>query len=127
MMLFFRNILKTIIFLLITHLAFGAKVDTVVIHSTVMDKAIKNIVITPDDYNTLERFPVVYLLHGYSDDYKSWVNYFPNIASLSDRYDVIIVCPDGGFSSWYLDSPMDSSYSYETYVSREVIQWVDKT
>src|SRR6185312_5486702 len=38
---------------------------------------------------------------------------------------VLIVCPDGAYGSWYWDSPVDSSFKYETYVSSELVKWVD--
>ena len=46
--------------------------------------------------------------------------------SLADRHQYIIVCPDGGFSSWFFDSPAGSAQRYETYISKELINWVDK-
>ncbi len=38
---------------------------------------------------------------------------------------VIIVCPDGGFSSWYVDSPVDTSSYYETYIAKELVAYID--
>ena len=38
---------------------------------------------------------------------------------------MIIVCPDGGYGSWYWDSPMDEKFKYETYISKELVAWVD--
>lgn len=37
----------------------------------------------------------------------------------------MIVCPDGGYGSWYFDSPVDSSSRYETYISKEVVNFID--
>ena len=34
------------------------------------------------------------------------------------------VCPDG-LNSWYWDSPINPSYRYETYVSKELINYID--
>ena len=39
---------------------------------------------------------------------------------ISKVIDMIIVCPDG-LNSWYWDSPINPSYRYETYVSKELI------
>jgi S-formylglutathione hydrolase FrmB len=33
--------------------------------------------------------------------------------------------PDGGFNSWYLDSPVDSSYKYETFMTKELVPYID--
>lgn len=45
---------------------------------------------------------------------------------LADKYKVIIVCPDGGFGSWYLNSPIMKDHKYETFISTELIEWIDK-
>ena len=73
---------------------FAAKVDTVETFSAAMNKKIKAVVITPASYATAQALHVVYLLHGHSGNY-------------ADQYGFIIVCPDGGYGSWYLDSPAD--------------------
>lgn len=106
----------------------AATVDTVQIFSEAMQRDIPAIVITPDGYQEVseQRFPVIYLLHGYSDDYSGWVTKAPGVDQLADRHRVILVCPDGGYDSWYLDSPVDSSSQYETHVAEEVVAYVDK-
>ena len=45
---------------------------------------------------------------------------------MADDYNLIIVCPDGGFSSWYFDSPVDPTIKYETYITKELIDYIDK-
>ena len=79
----------------------------------------------PDSYTTGSEFPVVYLLHGYSGNYSDWAKKASNIGQLVDRHQVIIVCPDGNFGSWYFDSPADPSFRYETYVANELVSWID--
>jgi S-formylglutathione hydrolase FrmB len=104
----------------------AAKVDTINTQSKSMNKEIKAVVITPESYTKGMQFPVVYLLSGYSDTYWGWIKNVPELKNMVDYYNIIIVCPDGGFSSWYLDSPVDSSYRYETYMVGELVPWIDK-
>ena len=106
--------------------SFSATVDTVSVFSEKMDRDVKTVVIKPDTYNESAEFPVLYLLHGYSDRYDGWVNRVPHIKELSDQYGMMIVCPDGAFGSWYLDSPVDSSFQFETFVAQELIAWIDQ-
>lgn len=106
--------------------SFAAKVDTVVTYSAAMKKNIKAVVVTPEGYANGKSYPVVYLLHGYRGNYADWITKVPSIKNSADHYKLILVCPDGGFSSWYFDSPVDESYKYETYVSDELVKWVDK-
>jgi len=105
----------------------AATVDTLMVYSPSMKKDIKTCVILPEGYTkNTKNYPVLYLLHGYSDKYSGWVINFPVTSLLADQYNIIIVSPDGGFSSWYFDSPIDPSFRYETFVSKELIERIDK-
>lgn len=104
----------------------AAVVDTVSIYSKVMNKSRKCIVVRP--FIPQQKpipLPTVYLLHGYSGDYSNWISKVPQLREYVDAYQVIIICPDGDYSSWYLDSPIDQSMKYETYVSKEVPAFID--
>ena len=90
-----------------------------------MDKDIEAVVITPEGYSENNSYPVLYLLHGYSGNQNDWITNVPEIKDYADLYQFIIVCPDGAFSSWYFDSPIDNSIKYETYVAHELVDWVD--
>jgi S-formylglutathione hydrolase FrmB len=92
-----------------------------------MSQKEKCVVITPDDYAKKKlHFPVLYLLHGYGGCYNSWILHVPALGDLSDQYGMIIVCPDGGRNSWYFDHPTDSLCRYETYLSTELVSYVDE-
>jgi S-formylglutathione hydrolase FrmB len=105
---------------------FAVSVDTAGIYSNRMQKLIKCVIVKPDAYNKGQKhFPVVYLLHGYSDRYDTYVKTIPAIKVYADEMQLMIVCPDGGFSSWYFDSPVDSTYKYESYISNEVVNYID--
>jgi S-formylglutathione hydrolase FrmB len=115
-----------VIFIFASTVVFAAKIDTVKIYSTSMRKEISTLVVSPDSYSAQKTYPVTYLIHGYGDNYKGWVNKIPDIKLLADAYNMILVTPDGGFSSWYFDSPIDSSFRYETFVSKELTSYIDK-
>jgi S-formylglutathione hydrolase FrmB len=106
--------------------SFAAKVDTVETFSASMNKKIKAVIITPDSYSNGKEFPVVYLLHGAGGNYAAWLKVTSRLTDYADQYNLIIACPDGNKTSWYFDSPVDKDWKYETYVSNELIQWVDK-
>src|SRR5688572_30325579 len=104
----------------------AAVVDTVTIYSKSMKKSRNCIVIRP--FIPGQRpipLPTVYLLHGYSGDYNNWLSKVPYLKDYVDNYQVIIVCPDGDYSSWYLDSPVDQKMKFETYISKEVPTFID--
>ncbi|MCO6497938.1 MAG: esterase family protein [Chitinophagaceae bacterium] len=103
----------------------AARVDTVLTFSPSMQKDIKAVVVLPDAYETDKEYPVIYLLHGYSGNYSNYIKSTPKIKDYADNYSIIFVCPDGNYGSWYFDSPVDSSWKYETYIATELIQWID--
>ncbi len=105
---------------------FAAQVDTVETYSPSMKKKIKAVVITPQSYKTAKELPTVYLLHGYGGNYSNWITKVPAISKIADEKQLIIVCPDGAIGSWYLDVEGNKDWQYETYVSKELVQWVDK-
>ncbi|MEO6819909.1 MAG: alpha/beta hydrolase family protein [Ginsengibacter sp.] len=125
--IFFSIILGIILFFSFQR-SFAASADTVSIYSSAMKKSIKCVVILPYSYNNqVNKFPVVYLLHGYSGNFSNWIQKVPEIKNYADQFQLIIVCPDGDFSSWYIDSPADSTMKYDTYISKEVPHYIDSS
>jgi S-formylglutathione hydrolase FrmB len=105
--------------------AFAGKVDSVNIYSNAMKRSYKCVVIKPDNYKKIKAFPVVYLLHGYSGNFSNWITRVPQLKDYADKYQLLIVCPEGEYSSWYVDSPVDSAFRFETYVGKEVPAYID--
>lgn len=85
----------------------------------------------PADYSTSERsYPVVYLLHGYTDDNTGWLQ-FGEINRYADKAiadgtipPMIIIMPNGD-SSWYINS-YDGKENYEDFFIKEFIPSVEK-
>ena len=100
-------------------------VDTIQVYSASMQKSIKAVIVTPANYSSAKELPVVYLLHGYSGNHLDWINKAKGFEKAADQFNLIIVCPDGGFSSWYWDSPTDPDSKYETFVSDELVKSID--
>ena len=109
--------------------AIAGRVDTIQIQSNYLKKATKFVIIQPTNQgqqnNNQERYPVVYLLHGYGGNYAQWSTTAPQLAKTADDLKMIFVCPDGGRGSWYFDSPIDSSIRYESYITKELVPFID--
>jgi len=104
----------------------SAQLDTLIIPSAVMAKNPKAVVIVPDKYRNIKvNFPVVYLLHGWSGSYRDWPSKI-DLKPLADKYGFIIVCPDGDYAGWYVNSPIIKDSQYETYIAKEVVAFIDK-
>lgn len=113
--------------LLMIQAAIAASADTITIRSDAMQRDYNCVVITPEGYQTASRrYPVVYLLHGHGGNYANWISKVPAIRDLADRYQCLIICPDGGYNSWYLNSPVDSTMKFETYIGSEVPAYIDR-
>ena len=119
-----KNLLLIVFFSsLISLYTHAATVDTVSIYSPAMKISNKCIVILPDDKNT--SYPTLYLLHGYDGSYRNWITRVPELKDHAEHYKLIIVCPEGK-NSWYFDSQLEASSKYETHVSTEVPEYIDK-
>lgn len=68
-------------------------------------------------------FPVLYLLHGLSDDFTAWVRR-TNIERHVEKLPLIVVMPDGG-RGWYTDSANSPTAAVETFIVRDLIGFVD--
>src|SRR3954467_1022161 len=109
--------------------AWSAKVDTLEIASTVMQKSIRAAVVVPDSYRKAKKpYPVLYLLHGGTGSFRDWLTKTPDktlLHRLADQYNLIIVTPDGGPTSYYFDSPLDKTSQYETFIAKELMEKID--
>lgn len=121
-----RNFLFVALLLLWVAPSFAAKVDTLLVNSPSMNKDVEVVVVTPDAAlgKKAVACPVVYLLHGYGGHAKTWIDVKPNLPQIADEKGIIFVCPDGK-KSWYWDSPKNPSYRYETFISSELVKYID--
>lgn len=123
-----KNIVSIFVCLCIVVVSNAARVDTIVVYSNAMQKNIKIAVVIPDNAKQQQgvKFPVVYLLHGYSGNHGSWLKDAPQLQFRADQYQVMLVCPDGGYGSWYYDSSINDSIRYETFITKELLPYIDK-
>ena len=107
--------------------AVAGKIDTVSVDSPSMHRAVNCLVVVPEKYAaaTAERFSVIYLLHGFGGNQRDWLGNVPELTTYADRYNVIIVCPDGQ-NSWYMDSPVKPTVRFETFMTAELLPFVDR-
>ena len=102
----------------------AAVVDTLSVHSKSMNKEIEVVTVRPDKAANGEKCPVMYLLHGHGGHAKTWILIKPDLPQIADREGIIFVCPDGK-DSWYWDSPLNKDFRYETFVSQELVEYID--
>lgn len=109
----------------------GKVIERNILQSKILNKEVAYSVYLPPGYQTSQRtYPVVYLLHGYTDDNTGWVQ-FGEINRYADKAisegtipPMIIVMPNAD-SSWYINS-YDGKENYEDFFVRELVPSVEK-
>ena len=77
----------------------------VVYQATAVGRQLKYAVLLPRDYATsTRRYPVLYLLHGHTGHYRSWIEYAGLPLDTADHLEAIVVLADGGnafYANWH--------------------------
>jgi S-formylglutathione hydrolase FrmB len=106
----------------------GLALKTVEFSSPAVGRTMKYNILLPQGYeSSTKRYPVLYLLHGLSQNYTAWglQNGTPFYAGL--YHDLIVVMPDGG-NSWYVNwavSEGGQKNAWEDHILRDVVGHVD--
>jgi S-formylglutathione hydrolase FrmB len=129
---FFKTSCLIAFFVFIASLpSFAARVDTITVYSTAMQRSLNAAVVLPDSYRKSKKpYPVLYLLHGGQGSFRDWLTRPPDsmlLHTLADQYNIIIVTPEGDRTSYYFDSPLDKESQFETFISKEVVEKIDST
>ncbi len=110
----------------------GRVMESLKFQSKLMGNDVKYTIYLPPDYETSNRnYPVVYLLHGYTDDDTGWLQFgeAPYIAdeAIANREipPMIIVMPDGGVT--YYVNDVSGENPYADMFTKEFIPFIDKT
>ena len=110
----------------------GKVIEQQVVKSAILNKDVRYTIYLPADYDHSQRaYPVVYLLHGYTDDNTGWLQ-FGEVNRYADKAiadgtipPMIIVMPNGD-SSWYINS-FDGKEKYEDFFVKEFMPSIEKT
>ena len=124
-------IITLVIFMFTGIHAIGTTKLSLSFSSKILNQDIKYSVYLPPSYNDSSKtFPVLYLLHGYTDDETTWLKSGRVDESINegikngDMQEMIIVMPDGGLN-WFVNAPQ-GNYNYEDMFIQEFIPWIDK-
>ena len=81
-------------------------------------------VVLPAGYaGSKERYPVLYLLHGWQGDETNWVS-LTHLVEDASAYKLIVVTPRAA-NSWYVNSAMRAGDRYADYIFRDLMAEVD--
>ena len=104
--------------------------EGVILNSSLLNRGVRYSVILPPDYHTSNRrYPVVYLLHGYTDDETGWIQFGEADRIVEEGIrngtipPMIVVMPDAGVT-WYMND-YQNKVRYEDMFVTELIPHID--
>jgi len=77
------------------------------------------LIFTPKGYKSGTTSPTLFLLHGWSGDYSNWSTKVP-LQEVSDKFGFVIVCPDGFYNSWYVNSSDPQGMQWRQFFDLEL-------
>ncbi len=103
-----------------------ADIQTVEFFSQSVERTTKYNIVLPRSYESSDRrYPVLYLLHGLTQNYQAWSR--QGVGFYAPLFDMIVVMPDAG-NSWYVNwatSEGGQKNDWEDHIVRDVIGHVD--
>ncbi len=130
-----RTVITILILLISIHLSnaqHGKVIEGLSMTSEILKDSVNFSIYLPPDYDTSKRsYPVVYLLHGYTDNETAWVQ-FGEVNRILDRDiasgkipPMIVVMPDAGVT-WYINDH-DGKVRYEDMFVKEFLPYVESS
>jgi putative tributyrin esterase len=102
----------------------GDTVESNSFFSTALAQEMPYEVVLPEGYSgSQERYPVLYLLHGWQGDETNFVS-LTHLVEDASAYKLIVVTPRSG-NSWYVNSATRAKDRYADYVVQDLIAEVD--
>ena len=118
----------SVFFLLGGSFVHAAKVEVIQVPSTKMEQNIPATLILPDAYSQrgMPRNSPCSIFCTEREATMHPGTSPPSVPSWRTSTNSSYLCPDGGSTSWYYDSPIDPAYQYETHVAEECVQYMDQ-
>lgn len=102
--------------------------ETVEFFSPAVERTMKYDIVLPEDYHSSDKsYPVLYLLHGFMQNYTVWGRNLGAAFYARNLGNLILVMPDAG-NSWYVnyaESPGQRKNNWEDHIIEDVIGHVD--
>src|SRR5665647_572211 len=126
-----KKIMSFLSLLFISIFAFsqGKTIESLSIQSKILGKEVKYSIYLPADYETSQRrYPVLYLLHGYTDNETGWPQFgvvqkiTNETIAKGDATQMIIAMPDADVS-WYINDAA-GKFRFEDFFVNEFIPYI---
>ena len=111
----------------------GKVMDNLSVNSKILKGERNYAIYLPPDYDTSSRsYPVLYLLHGYTDDHTGWVQ-FGEVLHIADKAilsgdatPMIIVMPDADTGLPGYTNAISGNWNYEDFFFKELMPQVEE-
>jgi S-formylglutathione hydrolase FrmB len=109
--------------------AIDSRLSELTFHTPSVTGDTKVRVLVPENYDPSgkTRYPMLFLLHGAADDYKSWTDK-GNAEAATKSLNAIVVMPDSGTGAGYTDWYNNGAFGppeWETYHLYQLLPWID--
>ncbi|MQY27316.1 alpha/beta hydrolase [Nocardia aurantia] len=105
------------------------RLSEITLRTTALTQQVKVRVLLPAGYDSGNtRYPVVYLLHGGTEDRTAWTT-SGNAVEITEQQPVIVVMPDGGPFGYYTDWFNKGAFGpplWETFYAGQLVPWIDQ-
>jgi S-formylglutathione hydrolase FrmB len=106
-----------------TELPAASQLRTLTLYSPALHSLTRVNILLPIDYaGSRRRYPVLYLLHGFTNSYASWAA-DTDLIRFARPFPMIIVMPDGG-NGWYINDA-NGGPRWEDYHIHQLIPFID--
>ncbi|APZ48172.1 esterase [Polaribacter reichenbachii] len=117
-----KNIVLITISMVLTQSLFAQKVFS--IKSDKLERKVPVLVQKPANYQSSKSYPLVFMLHGYSENYEQWIK-TTDLKKLATDYQMILVCPEG-YVNYYLNSSNLKDFQYEDFFFQELVPKIEE-
>ena len=84
------------------------------------------VVYSPQAAELQRGIPTLFLLHGWSGDWKDWESH-TDLQALCDRFGFRIICPDGFYDSWYINKTDHTQMHWRDFFWVELWPMIDES
>lgn len=115
--------MRSIFFIVIMLSGLAVGQEVISLNSRNVPHSDSTLIYIPACYDKSLKYPTVFLLHGYEGNHRQWSG-ISDLQNLSDKYNFVVVCPNGFYDSWYINSPIRKNYRFSDFFIHELLPFI---
>lgn len=105
---------KYLLIILLTLYTCSSAQELLLLNSAYIPHTDTSYVFIPKNAVSTDHFPTVIMMHGWAGSYKQW-NEIIDLQNIADSLRFILICPDGFYDSYYINSPVREDSQFESF------------